>query len=298
MKITIASVLIAIGAIAFALMQTRERSAEQAELGVLRITSTQVVERVVQLEAENKTLRQQNSQLASQAQAASPNEIAKLRADSTELRRARTELAQATQTIQTLKNNAAAQAAQFAQAQQAGRLAPVASQPNSGGAAAGTVTGGTNEFRGYSFDGNAQLGFGHTIVMGGWQMPGGKRLYAFVTPSQDASGNILLQPKLAEVTDSAAQAAGLNSLASDSKDAGKFLVNTPEAAATAMRTLQNSGGIDILTAPSVLVQPGTTAEIKMLNEAGLGSVFTFVPRLQPGGQGLDMSMAIRHQPKP
>ena len=112
MKITIASVLFAIGAIAFALMQTRERSAEQAELGVLRITSTQVVERVVQLEAENKTLRQQNSQLASQAQAASPNEIAKLRADSTELRRARTELAQATQTIQTLKNNAAAQAAQ------------------------------------------------------------------------------------------------------------------------------------------------------------------------------------------
>ena len=285
MKTVLVCVLIAAGAVFFAVHQTRERRAEQAELAELRTRSTEVVERVTKLEGENKTLRQENAQFESRAQAASPNEIAKLRADSAELRRVRTDLAQAVQSVQALRaaNTRAA-------------LAPPAAPASSFGAAApgGGNVSGSNEFRGFSFEGKTQMEFGHTVVMGGWQLPDGKRMFAFVTPKQDAAGNISFEPKLTAVSDSAVQVAGLSGILSDSRAAGKFLVNTPEATAALLHTLQTMGGGELVSAPRVMVQPGVQAEIKILNDAGLGSVFTFKPNVQPGGKGLDLSMGIKH----
>ena len=290
-SVFVVCVLLTAGAVFFAWHQTRERQVEKAELVELRTRTVEVVERVTKLERENKTLKQENAQLESRAQAASPNEIAKLRAEAAELRRVRADLAQAEQSVQALRA-ANARAPQLAR----GALAPATlSTPGTSAAApGGGSVSGTNEFRGFSFEGKTQMEFGHTVVMGGWQLPDGKRMFAFVTPKQDAAGNISFEPKLTTVSDSAVQVAGLTGILSDSRNAGKYLVRTPEATAALWTTLQNMGGGDVLSAPRVLVQPGVQAEIKMLNDAGFGSVFTFKPSVQPGAAGLDLLMGVKH----
>src|ERR1041384_2349696 len=152
--------------------------------------------RVTDLEAEIAKLKQQNATLL--AQVPNANELARLRADATALRRVQQDLTRAQATAEAAK--AAAQAAQAATP-----MTPPNPPPP------------------LAFRGTVRMsGGGETFITGGWAMEDGKRGYAFVTPIVGPNGEVTIEAKLLAVPENAVGPTGLGGFLTQERDAERY----------------------------------------------------------------------------
>jgi len=223
--------------------------------------------RIADLEAEIAKLKQQNAALL--AQLPNANELARLRADATALRRTQQDLARA---------QAAAEAANAAAAR----------------AAAPPMT--TNVPPPLAFRGSVRIsGSGETFITGGWAMENGKRGYAFVTPVVGPNGDVTIEAKLLAVPESAVAATGLSGFMTQERNADRYGLTDPAMTKSVLEAIQNVQGVEILSAPRVITSSGASAAIAIGDTTKPGGAIRldFNPKLAADGKGLDLQMDLQ-----
>ncbi len=274
MKATMIPLVIGLVAVFVAFNAVHDRRAAQGELSALRERARLANERLARLEAENAVLRKHNAYLASQLP--DPNDLAKLRADATELRRLRREVASTKPPSQT------------------GKIASLPPAPQRA----------NDEAKGnaLTLDGTVRLDFGETVVSGGWHSATeGKRIFALMTPTRDQEngGGITLSAHFAEVPENMLETLGLKGLVTDAQAAERFTTFSHEQVVELLRAFDEAKDVDLLSSPRIVTRNGGEAVISIGNDADTEGVsIGFTPQVQPDGNGLDMTLKVRlPQPK-
>lgn len=201
-------------------------------------------------------LRRQNAALSTRA--ADPTELARLRADSAALRKLRAE----------------------------------AEKPKAPPAIASTNTPPPPP-PALTAKGTAQLKVGESFITGGWLMDDGKRGYALVTPvvqtGADGQQTVMMESRLFAVPTEGLEAAGLAHITSDGRDADKYGVTDGAMTQNLFERLKKIQGVDVLSTPSIAVQPGKGATIQLGNSAGGGGlILKLQPNVNATRDGLDL----------
>ena len=270
MRVTVISLLIGLVAVFVAINAVREQRMARNELAVLRERTQQAGTLLIRLETENTTLRKENAALTSQLP--NPNDLAKLRADAAELRRLR---APSSSTTPRSHNRTTAE---------------VPAPPPPAADSTNTLT----------LAGTVRLGFGETIVSGGWQsQSAGKRIFTLLTPTRLDDGNVMVAARFAEVPEIALETLELKDLSIEVRAAERYSTLSPEAGAELVRSLEQMTGVDVLTSPRLVTRPGSEATISSGNYPDTAGIsITLTPQVQPGGNSLDMIMKVLlSQPK-
>lgn len=275
MRVTVISLVIGLVAVFVAIHAVREQRTARNELAALHERARQVADQSVRLEAENTTLRKENTALASQLP--NPNDLAKLRADAAELRRLR------------------AQASSTPPRAQIRTLAAGPTPPPPADDSSAPLT----------LDGTVRLSFGETMVSGGWQsQTSGKRIFTLLTPTRLEDGNVMVAARFAEVPEAAVETLGLKELRTEVRAAERYSTLSPEAGAELVRALTQTTGVDMLTSPRLVTRSGSEATISIGGQADGDEIsIKLTPEVQPGGDSVDMRMKVvlpppRAKPEP
>jgi hypothetical protein len=253
----------ALGLGALWLSERRATEALRKELEPLRAGAT----RLAELEAEVTKLRGENSALA--ARLPQLDEVVRLRAEASELRRVRDELNRVKAAADALQKRASAAPTPPAPTPPAG-LAPSPAP--------------------FTLSTTARLGRGQSVVTGGWEIAPGKRGFAFVTPDIQADGTVVLSARILSLPEAAAATVGLGNLVAPGGAAQGYSLAENANLRTVFATLQNTPGAEVLAAPQVRTQPGTDAVIQVGDPTSGTIQLRFNPRMLPDGQGLDLDL--------
>jgi hypothetical protein len=144
-----------------------------------------------------------------------------------------------------------------------------------------------------------------TLVTGGWKLPSGKRVLVFVRPQMSGDGGqpgqILLQIRILELPEEVLGQVGLEGVASDNKQSTSRTILTVEQAAAVMKTLEETAGVNVFSAPRITTLDGRQAQIKSVDVKTLpsgekyevGPSVDIVPRITADGSSVDLAIAAQ-----
>ncbi len=144
---------------------------------------------------------------------------------------------------------------------------------------------------------SAQLKSGESVVTGGYLLPDGKRLYAFVQPTvQLVNGENLVRinSRVRAITDDAGSAVGLDGLATNAANTiqhGEVWFADEQAAVLSL--LDESAGTDALAYPALTLRSGGSGMLE-LN----GLTLKVTPVLGADQQTMDLEVRLEQQSAP
>ena len=142
----------------------------------------------------------------------------------------------------------------------------------------------------------AELKSGETVVTGGYQLPGGSRLYAFASPhvfTDEGVEMVKIGGKFLVLSEEASTAAGLRNLdtnAANTLQHGEVWAAGEEAAV--LKQLETMDGVDVLNTPPISLRSGTSSVIEMGDMK-----LKLTPILSSGRENLDFELRLE-QPQP
>lgn len=146
----------------------------------------------------------------------------------------------------------------------------------------------------------ASLAPGEACVTGGWPGSGQKRVLAFIAPDLGADGSIEITTRLAEVPESVLNSLGLANLKSEPGESATRHILSAEQHSRLMNLLQESDGVDVLSAPRVTTADGRQAQVQVVNLVSvggqvypLGPVIDLVPHLSPDRRTIDLIVSAQ-----
>jgi len=153
----------------------------------------------------------------------------------------------------------------------------------------------------YSATLRARLASRQTLVTGGWPTADGKRTLLLVEPvigEAEMAGQVTIQARFAEMPEDVLIKAGLDWMKSDAKESTAQSILDPEQAAHLLATLENSLGVNVMSAPKVSTLDGRQAQVKTVNlrtfgpgeTHELGPVVDVVPNLSADGRSVDLTV--------
>jgi hypothetical protein len=151
---------------------------------------------------------------------------------------------------------------------------------------------------------DATVPAGQALLFGGWPTPPGKRTLVFIEPKViEASGagqasSVELQGKFFEVPDEILAALGLDKLQADSKATSVQRLLAAEEMKSILRTLEESPGVTLMSAPRIQTGDGRQARISVTQQkiiAGqehtLGPSLEIDPRIATDGSSINLSVS-------
>ncbi|MGA1236003.1 MAG: hypothetical protein ACO34E_03990 [Limisphaerales bacterium] len=260
------TVALLIGSIAALLYLAPDR----AELANLRKESdawADAIQRAEKLQAEFTSLRNQYDELASRMPKA--NELAKLRADSAELKRLKAEQ------NQTPNPN-----------RQPPSLPPIPHPPEE---TAPEVPAPAP----LSMNGNIPMNSTDTVITGGWEIEPGQRAFVLATPTLLDDGTVLIETKLVSIPDASVSELGLNELLSNANHSELYAVTPADEAQALNEAFQHLAGINVLSAPRLTTLPGRQGQIS----DGRFKI-DILPYTQPNSTSINLTLIVEVQPTP
>lgn len=106
---------------------------------------------------------------------------------------------------------------------------------------------------------------GESAVLGYWEIAPGMNGMAIVTPETTPEGQVKMTAKLLHLSDAAVSDAEAHDLFPDLFDFENYSAIGPDRLRELLGSLQNTGGIDMLSMPTVLTFPGQQARIAIGN---------------------------------
>jgi hypothetical protein len=152
----------------------------------------------------------------------------------------------------------------------------------------------------------ARVGSRQTLVTGGWSTAPGRRTVVLMTPVVNIGDNgdkqVVIQSLVIEGSESALAQAGFAEVKSDLRESSFQRVFTETEAQEAMKSLEGSGDVHVLSAPTISTAEGRQVQVS-INSTGadgpaLASSFDLVPRVTADGGAIDLEIdAQLTQPK-
>jgi hypothetical protein len=212
---------------------------------------------IARLERETAVLREQTAQLeALRAEnerlartQTDPEELQRLRADQSELLRLRNEM---TRLRRQLADATARRGAPTKETPLASPADPAAPPVQIFTANVGTT-----------------VALKQTLAMGGWATKPGTRTLFFIQPEIDdaaaQAGHILLKGRFLEMPDEILAQVGLDGLKTENTLTSSHVILTPEQADALTKTLEQTPGVEVLSAPRVQTGSGVQARVAVTN---------------------------------
>jgi len=144
---------------------------------------------------------------------------------------------------------------------------------------------------------------GQTAVTGGWSTQPGKRLLIFVQPEIIGAGpptQILLQAKLIEMPEGVITDIGMDALRAEQKESSSLGMLNKEQAESILKQLEETAGVELLSAPRVATFDGKQARVQMSqtkmiggSNQQVGPVIEFIPRMSADGSAVDLTISAQ-----
>jgi hypothetical protein len=143
--------------------------------------------------------------------------------------------------------------------------------------------------------GKIRLKPGESAVLGYWEISPGMNGMAIVTPETTPEGHVKMTAKLLHLSDAAVSEAEANDLFPDLFDFENYSAIGQQRLHELQSSLQNTHGVDRLSTPTVVSQPGQQARISIGNsdEAMLSLGLRADPVAEDGGY--DLSLDFQRQ---
>lgn len=242
------------------------------------------------LQTENASLRQATSELqalrdenARQSQGRiDPAELERLRAGQLELARLRGQVAQ-------LRRQASEVAGK--------RPAPLFNTPP-----AATTETAAAPVETFTATTRVAVPWKQTLVTGGWTLPSGKRALVFIQPNPvegDQTGQVDLQARIVEMPDATFTQLGLVGLKSGDKQSTASALLTAEQAAVLIKALEQTEGVNVISAPRVTTLNGRQAQVKVVDmktapsgeQYEVGPSIDLVPQISADRASVELSVS-------
>jgi hypothetical protein len=143
--------------------------------------------------------------------------------------------------------------------------------------------------------GKVRLRRGESAVLCYWEIAPGMNGMSIVTPETTPEGHVKMTAKLLHLSDAAVSDAEAHDLFPDIFDFENYSAIGPERLRELQSSLQNTRGVDLLTAPTVLSIPGQSASISIGNAGGTMLSLDLKAYPVPEDGGYDLSMALQRQ---
>lgn len=158
---------------------------------------------------------------------------------------------------------------------------------------------------------DAELTRAQTLVTGGWETSPGKRTFILIEPTLiDPAGNevlidpaeasrtqILVQSKFIEVPEQALQTLGLNDVVADGHQSSERLVLSRDQSLRLLKALGDSPGMEVLSAPRITTLNGRQAQVSVAEEKRIGNEtyhlgpsIKVLPQISPTGQSIKLTV--------
>ncbi len=277
------------------LMTTLQKTLIAATLAVVVGAGVYEARRASRWQEQNQTLQQQQATMAEQLQrlenekedtfkqltsarnrlqdtTGDPNELLRLRAEITRLRREATDLAEATK---------------GALAFQAGVLQVLSNTPPVRTFVASTAT---------------SVPWNQTVVLGGWKTPNGKRAIILTTIKRgDNSQEVGIDSQVIEYSETAGATLGLSNFNAGEARRGRPDILNSEQTADLMKLTKTSEGVSLGSIQRVTTASGRQAQIMTVDmhqtpsgeEYSTGPVLDVVPTVSADGQSVQVVMTAR-----
>ena len=143
--------------------------------------------------------------------------------------------------------------------------------------------------------GKIRLKPGESAVLGYWEIAPGMNGMAIVTPETTPEGHVKMTAKLLHLSDDAVSDADAKDLFPDLFDFENYSSIDPERLRGLQSALQSTRGVDMLSTPALLSQPGQRAMISIgnSNESTLSLSLQADPVAEDGGY--DLSLELQRQ---
>jgi len=234
--------------------------------------------------AELDSSREEISRLR-QAQA-DPAEFERLRQGQAELLRLRGEVSQLRRQLKDME--------QGSRSARAKDSAPVSSLDEGESAPVETYTAAVR----------ASLASKQTLITGGWAVPNNKRGLVLIEPAiggdADQAGQVIIQARFVELPEEALSKVGMDGLRSDGKESSAQFILTAEQSQAILSALQETQGVNFLSAPKISTLDGRQAQIKVGGTRTVnGVVFEVgpsvdvVPHVSADGNLVDLTVIAR-----
>ncbi len=136
---------------------------------------------------------------------------------------------------------------------------------------------------------------GESAVLGYWEIAPGMNGMAIVTPETTPQGYVKMTSKLLHLSDDAVSDADAKDLFPDLFDFENYSAIAPERLRGLQSALQSNRGVDMLTTPTLISQPGQRAMISIGNSNE--SMLSLSLQADPVGEdgGYDLSLELQRQ---
>ena len=143
--------------------------------------------------------------------------------------------------------------------------------------------------------GKIRLKPGESAVLGYWEIAPGMNGMAIVTPETTPEGQVKMTSKLLHLSDDAVSDADAKDLFPDIFDFENYSAIAPERLRGLQDALQSTRGVDMLSMPSLVSQPGQRAMISIGNSNE--STLSLSLQADPVGDdgSYDLSLELQHQ---
>ena len=143
--------------------------------------------------------------------------------------------------------------------------------------------------------GKIHLKPGESAVLGYWEITPGMNGMAIVTPETTPEGHVKMTSKLLHLSDDAVSDADAKDLFPDLFDFENYSAIDSERLRGLQKALQSTRGVDMLSAPILVSQPGQRAMISMGNSNE--STLSLSLQADPVGDdgGYDLSLELQRQ---
>ena len=143
--------------------------------------------------------------------------------------------------------------------------------------------------------GKIRLKPGESAVLGYWEIAPGMNGMAIVTPETTPEGHVKMTSKLLHLSDDAVATAELDDLFFNLNDFDNYSAIAPERLRELQEALQSTRGVDMLSMPSLVSQPGQRAMISIGNSNE--STLSLSLQADPVGDdgSYDLSLELQRQ---
>jgi hypothetical protein len=240
-------------------LQVRSQKTLQLEVARLRAE----LAALESLRAENERLREER---------VDPTELKRLRDGQAELIRLRGQAGQ-------LRREAQEASAAAARAQAAAQLAVASAAPPS------AVAPPSPPAQTYTANATVRAGWRAAAATGGWPLPNGKRGFVLLLPSNPGDGTVSLRTLVVQVPENLLASAGLEGLKVDGNSGNAGGALTLEQVQVLTSSFRKQEGVEIISAPQVVVASGQPAQIAT---SDAGATIEVVPTITPDQQGVEI----------
>ncbi|MCA1964246.1 MAG: hypothetical protein LDL31_09910 [Prosthecobacter sp.] len=143
--------------------------------------------------------------------------------------------------------------------------------------------------------GRVRLKPGESAVLGYWEIAPGMNGMAIVTPETTPEGHVKMTAKLLGLSDDAVSDADAKDLFPDLFDFENYSAIAPERLRGLQEALQSTRGVDMLSMPTLVSQPGQRAMISIGNSKDSTLSLSLQADPVADDSGYDLSLELRRQ---